>query len=485
MSSTSRRPTTTRGGDLGGNASGPRGWPPRRLRIGRPGPPYPPGPKGLGLALSLLAHWKHPLGFLMKLAREYGDVVHFRGGREHVFFLRHPDAIKTVLVTQQDSFEKGLTYEWSKQYLGEGLLTSEGQFHHRQRRLIQPAFHRTRLTAYGRVMSAYADEMGSGWRNGATLNVAEEMQRLTLAIVGQTLLGADLAGVARRVAESLTAIHRLSTLTYRSVLPFGRGLRRLPLPGNLRLRRAVARLDEIVYPLIDERRRDCSGRQDLLSMLLLAQDEQGSGQAMTDVQVRDEITTLFLAGHETTANALTWTWYLLSQHPDVEERLHGELATVLGARAPTVEDLPRLVYTQNVFSESLRLYPPVFGLGRRAVRDVSVGGWVIPAGSLVSVSQFVTQRDPRFFPDPLRFDPDRWTPEGRAGRPEFAYFPFGGGARRCAGEQFALMEGVLILASLARRWRLRLVPGHRVSMRPLVVLKPEFGLRMQLERLGL
>jgi cytochrome P450 len=482
MSSAGERPPTAGGSVLGRNVPGPRGWHSRRLRIRRPRPPYPPGPKGLPLVFSLLAHWKDPLGFLMKLAREYGDVVHFRAGWEHVFFLRHPDAIKIVLVTRQDSFEKGLTARWSKQYLGEGLLTSEGQSHHRQRRMIQPAFHRTRLTAYARVMSAFADEMGDGWRDGATLEVAEEMRRLTLAIVGQTLFGADLAGAARRVGESLAAIHRLSTLTYRSVLPFGRRLGRLPLPGHLRLRKAVARLDEIVYPLIEERRRDCSERQDLLSMLLQARDEEANGRAMTDVQVRDEITTLFLAGHETTANALTWTWYLLAQYPDVEARLHRELATVLGARAPTVEDLPRLVYTQSVLSESVRLYPPAFALGRRALHDVSVGDWVIPAGSLVSVSQFVTQRDPRFFPDPLRFDPDRWTSEGRAGRPEFAYFPFGGGARRCVGEQFALIEGVLILASLARRWRLRPLPGERVEMRPLVVLKP-VGLQMQLERL--
>jgi cytochrome P450 len=443
---------------------------------------YPPGPKGVRLALSLLAHRAFPLGFLMELAREFGDVVHFRFGLKHAFFVRHPDAIKTVLVTKQESFHKGVGLQWAKLYLGQGLLTSEGEFHHRQRRLVQPAFHRTRLTAYGRIMSAYADEMGDTWQEGATLDVAEEMRRLTLAIVGKTLFDADVKDVAPDISESLTSIHELFPLAYRFALPLPGLLHRLPLPSNLRFRKAVKRLDEIVYRLIHERRHSSLGGEDLLSTMLLAHDEARNGQGMTDVQVRDEVMTLLLAGHETTANALTWTWYLLSQHPEVEEQLRSELVTVLGARPATVEDLPRLTYAQRVLTEAMRLYPPSFGLGRRALTDVSVGDWVIPAGSLVLLSQFVTQRDARFFPDPLRFDPDRWLArEDRTAPPEFAYFPFGGGARRCAGEQFAWMEAILVMATLARRWRLRLVPGHPVELQSLVVLRPKFGMRMRPE----
>jgi cytochrome P450 len=450
--------------------------------MNRPTRRYPPGPKGFQVVRAFLAHRSFPLAILVSLAREYGDVVHFRLGPAHAFFVRHPDAIKTVLVTKQDCFQKGVGFQWAKQYLGEGLLTSEGELHRRQRRLIQPGFHRSRLTLYGRVMSGYADEMGSGWRDGATMDVADEMRRLTLAIVGRTLLDADMKGIAGEIGELLTAIHELFPLAYRFLLPFPEVLGRLPLSSNLRFRRAVARLDDIVHRLIAERRRGALDREDLLSMLLVAQDEAADGAAMTDVQVRDEVVTLLMAGHETTANALTWTWYLVSQNPAVEERLHGELASVLGNRLPTVEDVPRLAYTQQVLAESMRLYPPAFGVGRRALTDVSIGDWVIPARSLVILSPFVTQRDPRFFPDPLRFDPDRWAPEARATRPEFAYFPFGGGARRCIGEQFAWMEGVLILATLARNWRLRLVPGHPVGLRSLVVLRPRFGMRMQLER---
>ena len=303
--------------------------------------------------------------------------------------------IKAVLVTQQASFHKGLGLQWAKEYLGEGLLTSEGEFHQRQRQLIQPSFHRARLAAYGRTMSAYAAELTNRWRDGAILDVANDMRRLTLAIVGKTLFDADVEGVADDVARSLAQIHDLSVVFYRVALPWSSVVRRLPLPSNVRLRRAVRRLDRIVYALIRERRGRGSDHEDLLATLLEAQDEAGAHGGMTDAQVRDEVVTVFLAGHETTANALTWAWYLLSQHPDREARLHQELASVLGKRLPGVDDLPFLPYTRGVMAEAMRLYPPAFGLGRRAVRDVWVDGWLIPAGSMVIVSPFVTQRDPR------------------------------------------------------------------------------------------
>ena len=268
----------------------------------------------------------------------------------------------------------------------------------------------------------------------------------------------------------------------RTVLPFSEILDKLPLPSTRRFEKARERLDGIIYGLIEERRANGEDRGDLLSMLLMSQDEEGDGKGMTDLQVRDEAMTLFLAGHETTANALTWTWYLLSQHPEAEKGLHEELDAVLGNRLPTVEDLDRLSYTRMVLAESMRLYPPVWAVARRAINDYEVDGFVAPAGSFVFMSQYVTHRDERFHPDPLRFDPERWTPERQASRLQFSYFPFGGGPRRCIGESFAWMEGILVLATLARKWKARLVPGHRVELKPLITLRPKHGMRMTLER---
>jgi cytochrome P450 len=266
------------------------------------------------------------------------------------------------------------------------------------------------------------------------------------------------------------------------MLPFSELLEKLPLPPRRRFERARARLDAVIYRIVEERRREGRDRGDLLSTLLHAVDEEGDRTGMTDEQLRDELMTIFLAGHETTANALAWTWYLLSQHPDVEARLHGELEEVLKGRAPTAEDFPRLRYAEMVVAESMRLYPPAWAVGRLALEDHEAGGYLIPRGSLVLVSQYVMHRDPRFWPEPERFDPGRFTPEARSARPQFSYFPFGGGPRRCVGEGFAWMEAVLILATLARRWRLRLAPGADVRTEPRITLRPgKGGMRMKAE----
>jgi cytochrome P450 len=299
--------------------------------------------------------------------------------------------------------------------------------------------------------------------------------RLTLGIVGKTLFDEDVESQAREVGEALTDVMDSFWI---QMLPFYEYIERLPLPKLRRSRQARVRLDRIVYGMIDERRRAPGDRGDLLSMLLLAQDEEAGGRGMTDEQVRDEAMTIFLAGHETTANALSWTWYLLGDAPEVEATLHEELDRVLGNRLPTLDVLPALTYTDQVVTESLRLYPPAWIIGRRAIEDYQLDDYHVPARSIIVMSPYLVHRDPRYFPDPERFRPERWTPEFKSTLPPFAYLPFGGGARRCIGDAFAGMELVLVLSTIARRWKLRLVPGHRVVPQPVVTLRMKHGLKM-------
>jgi cytochrome P450 len=440
---------------------------------------YPPGPKGKLLGGNFTAFRRNALSYLQAASREYGDVVYFRFGPQDVFFLNHPDYVKDVLVTHHQSFMKGRALQRAKRLLGEGLLTSEGEFHRRQRRLAQPAFHRARIASYGEVMTAYATRASARWHDGETLDISQEMMRLTLAIVGKTLFDADVEAEADEIGAALTAVMELFDFL---LLPFSELLEKLPLPHVRRFRRAKGRLDETIYRIIEERRRSGGDRGDLLSMLLSARDEEGDGEQMTDLQVRDEVMTLFLAGHETTANALTWTWYLLSENPETEAKLREELKTVLDGRVPTVEDVPRLSYTEMVLAESMRLYPPAWAIGRLALKDHELGEFTIPAKSLVLLSPYVTHRDARFFEEPERFDPERWTPVEREARPQFAYFPFGGGPRRCIGESFAWMEGVLLIATLAGRWRMRLVPNQKVEPLAVITLRAKHGMRMTMKR---
>ncbi|MGH9663149.1 MAG: cytochrome P450 [Bryobacteraceae bacterium] len=415
--------------------------------------------------------------FLLEQAQRYGDVVYFRLGPQDVYLLNRPEYVKDVLVTQQSKFTKSRTLQRSKILLGEGLLTSEGSLHVRQRRLVQPAFHRERLAGYGEAMIAYAARTRERWHDGETMDVAEQMTHLTLAIVAKTLFSSDVEAEAPQIGQALTDILGLFNML---VIPFSELLRRLPLPMNRKFEKARKRLDATIYRIIEERRTSGEDRGDLLSMLLLAQDEEGTG-GMSDTQVRDEALTLFLAGHETTANALTWAWYLLSQNPEAEARLRAELDCALQGRLPRVEDLPRLIYTGTVFSEALRLYPPAWVVGRMATVDCEVAGYAIPAGTLLMMSPYVAHRNPRYFPEPERFDPERWTPEEQEKRPRFAYYPFGGGTRVCIGERFAWMEGVLLLATIAQKWRLRLLPGHPVAYRAMLTLRAREGMKMVAE----
>lgn len=439
----------------------------------------PPGPRS-GLFQGLrIALRRDMLGLLERTAREYGDIAYFKIGTQGVYLLNRPELIRDVLVTHNKKFAKGRGLERARRMLGNGLLTSEGEFHLRQRRLAQPAFHRQRIAAYAETMVAYAERAHARWHDGETRDVHEEMMRLTLAIVAKTLFDADVEGDADEIGHALSELIDLFDF---SMLPFAELLERLPIPPKRRFDRARATLDRIVYRIIEDRRTSSEDRGDLLSMLLMATDTEGDGTGMTDEQLRDEAMTIFLAGHETTANALTWTFYLLAEHPEVEAKLHDELDRVLGGRAPTIADLPSLPYTERVLTESMRLYPPAWVLGRRALEDYEVEGYVIPAGSIVVLSQWLMHRDGRYFDEPLAFEPDRWTPEMKAALPRYAYFPFSAGPRNCVGEHFAWMEGELIVASVARLWRMRLAPGQRVALQPQITLRPRYGMRMELAR---
>ena len=436
----------------------------------------PPGPRERIPGSTVVAFYRDPLKSLTGMAAEYGDVARFRWGPRYEYLLNHPELVEQVLVTDQRSFMKGQALQETKRVLGQGLLTSEGAFHLQQRRLMQPLFHRRRIVEYGDAMVECAERLLLRWRDGETRDVHEEMTRLTLDVVARTLFASEVGAEATEIGAALgDAMESLQ----RFMLPFYGALEHLPLPTVRRLHAARRRLDATIYRLIAERRADPGGR-DLLSLLLETRDE--GGRPMTDEQVHDEAMTIFLAGHETTAVALTWTWMLLARHPEVERRLHGELDEELDGRAPAVADLPRLEYTRRVLKESMRLYPPAWLIGRRALADVELGGYVVPAGSVVLLSPWVTHRDSRFFEEPLRFDPERWTTQAEAARPPFSYFPFGGGVRRCIGEPFALMEAKLLLAAIARRWRLRLAPGMRVETLPRITLRPRHGMPMRIGR---
>jgi cytochrome P450 len=439
----------------------------------------PPGPKAHLISGVMREYQADPLGFATRCAREYGDVVSARFLYVPCYFISHPDYIESVLVTHQRNFIKPVSFQtpFMRRLVGNGLLTSEGEFWKRQRRLAQPAFHRERINGYSHVMSEYAARKVASWQAGETRDLHEEMMQLTLEIVAKTLFDADVTDTAKEVGDLLSIIVEPFSYqaTYKWILD-----NRLPTPANRRFHRTARRLDEIVFGIINERRASQTDRGDLLSMLLAAQDDDG-GQ-MTDQQLRDEAMTLFLAGHETTALVLTWTWYLLAQNPDAEARLHAELDSALSGRAPTMADLPALKYADQIIKEALRLYPPAYAMGRQALQDFELGGYRIPAKSQLFFFPYVVHRDPRFFAAPEEFQPERWTEEFVKQLPRYAYFPFGGGARLCIGNSFATMEAVLLLATIAQQFRLTLEPGQTIKPNPGVTLRPEHGIKMRLEK---
>jgi cytochrome P450 len=432
--------------------------------------PVPPGPRGRLLTGNLKEFFHDRLAFFTACARRHGDLSSFRLGPRRAYLAAHPDLIERVLVTDSRLYRKHFGVRLYEPVLGNGLVSSEGDLWLRQRRLMQPAFHRTRLLGYAAVMVALAEEMLAGWRPGQLRNIHTDMARLTSAIALKTLFDLDAGEDRDAYADALRQAFLLLGARFRWPVRMPLWL---PTPNNLRLRRALGRLDALVAGFIREGRRRPPGN-DLLSLLLHARDEDGS--RMSDRQLRDEAMTLYLAGHETTALALSWTWYLLARHPEVEEELAAEWRRVLEGRPPTPDDLPRLPLTEWVIAEAMRLYPPAYLIGREATADVELGGYRVPRRTTVFLCQWVTHRDGRFFPDPDRFAPHRWADDLAGRLPRYAYFPFGGGPRVCLGHGFALMEAALLLACLGQRWRFTLEPEPAVKIRPGITLLPEPGI---------
>ena len=416
----------------------------------------------------------NPILLFQHLAREYGDIAHYKIGWNHIVFLNHPDYIREVLVVQNENFIKERTVQRTKMLLGQGMITSEGAQHRCQRQVAQPAFHRQRIPEYASTMVREAVRVRDGWRCGQR-DIAIDMMHLTLNVVAQTLFATDLGD---EVDELASAINRIMGLyNFLVMLPAAEWLVHVRPPGLAAFVKARKRVDAVVYRMIAAHRQRGSHGTSLLDLMLAASPDN---TASAEQSLRDQVITIFLAGYETVANALSWTWYLLSQNPECERRFHHEIDHQLQGRLPTFDDVPRLRYVEMVLAESLRLYPPAWAMGRYARADFRLGEFVLPAKTTVLMSQFITHRDPRFFPDPLRFDPERFTPEARARRTRLTYFPFGAGVRQCIGESFAWMEGVLLLATLAQKWKFCLVPGHRVEPEPLITLRPKYGMRMQL-----
>lgn len=419
----------------------------------------------------------NPILLFEHLASTYGKAAHYKLGPSNILFLNDPDLIREILVVQPQNFIKERTQRRMKILLGEGLITSDGETHRRQRRIAAPAFHRQRIQAYASIIAGRAAAMRDQWTPDAEVDLSAEMMRLSLEIVARTLFAQEVTPDILSIHHEVNAIMKIYNLLI--ALPKAESYLHLPVPGLMRFQRARKRLDAVVYRMIEEHRRSGVDSGDLLSMLLRSKDEE-SDSSLSSEQLRDEVLTIFLAGYETMANALSWTWMLLAQNPAAEAKFHAEIDDVLHGRLPTLEDVPQLRYTEMVLAESMRLYPPAWAMGRQCVCDVEIGPYRLPANTFFLFSQYILQRSEEHFPDPLRFDPERFTTENKAGRHKFVYFPFGGGSRQCIGESFAWMEGILVLATLAQRFRPQLVPDQLLDVEPKITLRPKHGIRMVL-----
>ncbi|WP_263358175.1 cytochrome P450 [Acidicapsa ligni] len=455
--------------------------------------------------------WNLPFYFLRRFFRpgnpillfeylsKFGRAAHYRLFWHHILLLNDPSDIREVLVDKAQFFIKERTQKRMKILLGEGLITSDGETHKRHRRIAAPAFHRQRIQAYAETIVSHAAAMRTQWSNGKQFDAASEMMRLALQITARTLFDTEVTAEIHTINDEANAVMEIyNALT---AMPNAELLLKLrvPVPVLVRFRKSKKRLDSVVDSMIARKQAEIAKANaknraiggDLLSMLIAARDEEAGSNSLnasiktglSASELRDEVLTIFLAGYETVANALSWTWLLLGQNPESEARLHAELDTVLQdssgqPRLPTLEDYPRLPYTEMVVAEAMRLYPPAWAMGRQATQDIEIGPYRIPRGSFVFFSQYIVQRNPKYFPDPLEFRPERFTAEAKASRPKFAYFPFGGGGRQCIGESFAWMEAVLVLATLAQRWRLRIVENQPIELQPKITLRPKFGIQV-------
>jgi cytochrome P450 len=446
----------------------------------RPGARYPPGPSFARRFFSGELFRMSAVDSMLSNARQFGDLNHFMGFGRHIFQFNHPQLIEELLLRDAFRHHRGVVMQRAKMVLGEGMLTSEEPLHMRQRRLAQPAFHRQRIAAYGQIIGIYAAEMTGRWESGTVRDLQPDMLLLALRIVGKTLFDTNVEAEVRQIAQAVDSFMGFVRLAF---LPFPDLTLRLPLPAMTRIRQGQAYIDDLIYRMIAERRKDPGDRGDLLSMLLAAVDtDEGTG-GMTDQQVRDECVTVMLAGHETTANALSFALWELAKNPEVQERLSAESRAALGERLPAAEDYGRLGYAAQVFAETIRLYPPVWITARTAVEEYAYRGITIPKGAILLAPQIVAHRDPRFWENPAHFDPQRFTEENKAGRPRFCHFPFGAGSRQCIGEGLAWMEGVLILAFVACRWRLSVPPGapRELPMWPAISLRPKGGVHLRVD----
>jgi cytochrome P450 len=413
------------------------------------------------------------------MRKTYGEIAFFKLGKRKMYMVSDPEIVKDVLVTNSKNFSKSRALKRAKMVVGEGLLTSEADFHLKQRRMIQPVFLQKRISKYAAVMSEHSFRISQQWHDGQVLDMHKEMMKLTFSIVVKTLFNSDIEKNPDEIGDALTAVMKQFT---RLVFPFSEYLDKLPLAGIKKCNEALEKLDSTIYEFIEERRGNEDGYDDLLSLLLSVRSDDSDSAGMTDQQIRDEAITLFIAGQETTANSLSWSLYLISQHTEVESKLYEEINSVLGSRLPDMDDYKKLEYTKMVFTEAMRLYPPAWTVVRRALSDYRLKDYIVPKGDDIFMSQYVIHRDPKYYPDPLEFRPARWENDFMKLIPRFAYYPFGGGPRLCIGEGFAWMEGVLVLATILQRWKMKLVQNGAVKPDPLITLRPKNGLKMMLEK---
>ncbi|HEV2656601.1 MAG TPA: cytochrome P450 [Ktedonobacteraceae bacterium] len=441
-------------------------------------PSVPPGPKGEPFIGNARAFIVEPLAYLQRCSQEYGDIVQIRLGTTSIYMLSHPDYIEQVLVTHNKHYTKSRFTQRRKSLFGNGIIFSESDFWLRQRRLMQPAFHHKRIASYGEAMVTLAERMAQTWQDGAEINIHEQMMELSLEIVVKTLFDTETTGDVQKIGAALDIlIEQVSAAAVRPIqFPDW-----VPTRGNRMYNAALSELETIIKQIITEHRERDTDNGDLLSTLLHAQDEDGT--RMTDRQVRDEVVNLYIAGHETVALALSFAWRLLAEHPEVEAKLHAELASTLGGRAPTIEDLPQLPYTEQVFSEALRLYPPVWGVFRDCKIADTIGGYPIAPGTVILLSPWVAHHDARFYSDPEDFRPERWDKQATS-IPRYAYFPFGGGQRLCIGNIFAMVEARLLLATLAQQWRFTLVPDAPFELVPTITIRPKYGIKVVAHQIG-
>ena len=431
----------------------------------------------------------NPILLFEYLTATYGRAAHYRLLWNHIILLNDPADIREVLVDKAQFFIKERTQKRMKILLGEGLITAEGETHKRHRRIAAPAFHRQRIQAYASTIVEHAATMRDQWQPGKQIDIAAEMMRLALQITARTLFDTEVTPEIEAINDEANAVMDI----YNDLVAMPRAedlLRwRIPIPVLTRFRKSKTRLDAVVDKMIAAKQAESAKTaleggpvgSDLLSMLIAARDEdpaQPSAKKLNKTELRDEVLTIFLAGYETVANALSWTWLLLGRNPEAESRLHAELDAVLAGRVPTLEDLPRLPYAEMVVAEAMRLYPPAWAMGRQATEDVEIGPYRVPRGTYFFFSQYIVHRDPKHFPEPLAFRPERHTPEAKALRPKFAYFPFGGGGRQCIGESFAWMEAVFVVATLAQRWSLKVIEDQQIAIQPKITLRPKFGIQV-------